>query len=63
VERAMRRGAALKAYQKGRRKTRELQRDEIIRRALAAAPAASLAAETGIPLRTVQRIKRDVTPR
>ena len=63
AERSKRRGAALRAYQEGRRTTREIQREEIIRRALEQAPAASLASASGIPLRTVQRIKRDVTPR
>lgn len=63
AERSKRRGAALKAYQESRRKARDVQRDEIIRRALEQAPAALLASASGIPLRTVQRIKRDVAPR
>lgn len=60
---ARRRGEALRAYQEARRGHREAARASIVRLALEKAPAATLAAETGLPLRTVQRIKRDVTPR
>lgn len=60
---SQRRAKALKAWQEARRGQRDAARASILRLALEKTPASALAAETGMPLRTVQRIKRDVTPR
>lgn len=58
--RAVARGKALRAWQEGRRTAAVAYRVQITRAILEAAPTAAVAASTGAPLRTVQRVKSEI---
>lgn len=58
--RAVARGRALRAWQEGRRAASVASKVEITRAILETAPSAAVAAATGAPLRTVQRVKSEI---